>query len=306
MFNWFAPKIYHDDWLPEQNGHSIHFVEAGNPSGIPVLVFHGGPGGALSMRHTKVFGSRRFRIILFDQRGCGKSLPSGEIAHNTTADLIDDAKRLLDFLNVKEKVILFGGSWGSTLALLFAEKYPEKVDKLLLSKIFLADEVSLDWVEKISGWLYPDVMQTLREGVDDKQNLSDYYAEMINSDNLAAQVKAATLYGGYERVLGSLEPKLDIGVLDIEGLNSAKIYINYVARGFMLKPEQILQHTDKISHLPTLIVHNRLDMVCPLIGAYQLHQAMPNSKLVIVPEIGHVGSLLSKTINREIKKFLDF
>ena len=125
MFNWFAPKVFNQGYLPEEDGHQVFFMEAGSKDGKPVLVFHGGPGGASRLRHAEAFDRRKFRVVFFDQRGCGRSQPSGETAHNTTADLLHDAARLLDFLDIKEKVILLGGSWGATLALLFAEKYPE-------------------------------------------------------------------------------------------------------------------------------------------------------------------------------------
>ena len=209
MFNWFAPKVFNQGYLPEEDGHQVFFMEAGSKDGKPVLVFHGGPGGASRLRHAEAFDRRKFRVVFFDQRGCGRSQPSGETAHNTTADLLHDAARLLDFLDIKEKVILLGGSWGATLALLFAEKYPERVKALLLSKIFLADEISAGWTDDVSGWFYPDVMDKLRRNMPENANLPEYYAEMVNSRNLSDQVKAASLYGNYERVLGQLVPAFE-------------------------------------------------------------------------------------------------
>lgn len=174
MFNWFAPKVFNQGYLPEEDGHQVFFMEAGSKDGKPVLVFHGGPGGASRLRHAEAFDRRKFRVVFFDQRGCGRSQPSGETAHNTTADLLQDAARLLDFLDIKEKVILLGGSWGATLALLFAEKYPERVKALLLSKIFLADEISAGWTDDVSGWFYPDVMDKLRRNMPENANLPEY------------------------------------------------------------------------------------------------------------------------------------
>lgn len=305
MFNWFAPKVFNQGYLPEQDGHRVFFTEAGNPSGQPVLVFHGGPGGCARLHHAAVFGRRKFRVILFDQRGCGRSTPAGETMHNTTADLLNDAARLLDFLQIRQKAILLGGSWGSTLALLFAEKYPERVKMLLLSKIFLADETATGWADEISGWFYPDTMAELRRHMPDNVSLPQYYAGMVNSRNLSEQVKAASLYGNYERVLGQLVPNLEKTEVTQDDVNAARIYINYAAADFMLKPDQIMCQIDKIRHLPALIVHNRLDMVCPLIGAWRLHKALPASKLVIVPEKGHVGPLHARTLKREIRRFLE-
>lgn len=304
MFNWFAPKVFNQGYLPEEDGHQVFFMEAGSKDGKPVLVFHGGPGGASRLRHAEAFDRRKFRVVFFDQRGCGRSQPSGETAHNTTADLLHDAARLLDFLDIKEKVILLGGSWGATLALLFAEKYPERVKALLLSKIFLADEISAGWTDDVSGWFYPDVMDKLRRNMPENANLPEYYAEMVNSRNLSDQVKAASLYGNYERVLGQLVPAFEKKEVTQDDVNAARILINYAAAGFMLKDDQIMSNIERIRELPALIVHNRLDMVCPLIGAWRLHKALPASKLVIVPEKGHVGPLMARTLKKEIRRFL--
>ena len=259
---------------------------------------------ASRLRHAEAFDRRKFRVVFFDQRGCGRSQPSGETAHNTTADLLHDAARLLDFLDIKEKVILLGGSWGATLALLFAEKYPERVKALLLSKIFLADEISAGWTDDVSGWFYPDVMDKLRRNMPENANLPEYYAEMVNSRNLSDQVKAASLYGNYERVLGQLVPAFEKKEVTQDDVNAARIFINYAAAGFMLKDDQIMSNVERIRELPALIVHNRLDMVCPLIGAWRLHKALPASKLVIVPEKGHVGPLMARTLKKEIRRFL--
>ncbi len=304
MFNWFSKKVYNEGYLPEEDGHQVWFMEAGNKNGKPVLVFHGGPGGGSGLHHAAAFDRRRYRIIFFDQRGSGRSLPVGEMAYNTTALLLHDAERLLEYLSVKEKVILLGGSWGSTLALLFAEKYPERVESLLLSKIFLANETAGNWLDEISGWFYPDIMDKLRQGIPGGVSLPGKYAEMINSSDLSEQVRAVALYGRYERVLGQLSPHLGKEEITLADVNSTKIYLNYVAASFMLKPDQIMNNIDRIRHLPALIVHNRLDMVCPLIGAWRLHKALPASKLVIVPEKGHVGPLMSRTLKKEIKNFL--
>ena len=304
MFNWFAPKVFNQGYLPEEDGHQVFFMEAGSKDGKPVLVFQGGPGGASRLRHAEAFDRRKFRVVFFDQRGCGRSQPSGETAHNTTADLLHDAARLLDFLDIKEKVILLGGSWGATLALLFAEKYPERVKALLLSKIFLADEISAGWTDDVSGWFYPDVMDKLRRNMPENVNLPEYYAEMVNSRNLSDQVKAASLYGNYERVLGQLVPAFEKKEVTQDDVNAARIFINYAAAGFMLKDDQIMSNVERIRELPALIVHNRLDMVCPLIGAWRLHKALPASKLVIVPEKGHVGPLMARTLKKEIRRFL--
>lgn len=304
MFDWFSPQVYNSGYMPTQDGHEIFYQEAGHPKGKPVLVFHGGPGGALRIHHAKPFNRRKYRIIFFDQRGCGKSTPTGELKHNTTQNILFDSNKLLEYLNVKDKVIILGSSWGSTLGLLFAQNYPEKVEMLLLSKIFLANQQAKDWEQKYSTWLYPDIWESIVNIVGDQDDVSASFAKMINSDDLNQQLRAASSYGRYERILGELKPELTGQAIEEFELNAAKIFINYAAQNFMLKDNEVLQHIDKIANIPTLIVHNRLDLVCPLQGAYILHKKLPLSKLVIVPEKGHGGKLITKTIYGEIKKFL--
>lgn len=304
MFDWFSPQVYNSGYMPTQDGHEIFYQEAGHPKGKPVLVFHGGPGGALRIHHAKPFNRRKYRIIFFDQRGCGKSTPTGELKHNTTQNILFDSNKLLEYLNVKDKVIILGSSWGSTLGLLFAQNYPEKVEMLLLSKIFLANQQAKDWEQKYSTWLYPDIWESIVNIVGDQDDVSASFAKMINSDDLNQQLRAASSYGRYERILGEIKPELTGQAIDEFELNAAKIFINYAAQNFMLKDNEVLQHIDKIANIPTLIVHNRLDLVCPLQGAYILHKKLPLSKLVIVPEKGHGGKLITKTIYGEIKKFL--
>lgn len=304
MFNFFKPRIYNSGYLPEQGGHKVYFMEAGNPEGKPVLVFHGGPGGSAKLRHAYAFDRKKYRVILFDQRGGGKSLPAGEMQNNTTKDLLNDAERLLAYLKVDGKVIVRGGSWGSTLALLFAIKNSERVEKLLLSQIFLADKSAQKWLEEDSGLFYPDMLAKLKLETQKGQTPAQSFAAMINAKDLVRQVKAVSLYGNYERVLGKLSPRLEIDDVTADDISSCRVYINYAAQSFMLEDGFIMKHIAKIKHIPTLIVHNRLDMVCPLQGAYELHKKMPQSKLVVVPDIGHSSDLLHKMLNLEIKKFL--
>ena len=162
----------------------------------------------------------------------------------------------------------------------------------------------MDWSENISGWFYPDIMEKLCQGKKENEKLAVYYQQMINSKNPQIQNKAAALYAHYERVLGCLSPELPEIQMTEKEINEAKIYIHYAASDFMIKPDQIINNLDKISHLPVLIVHNRLDMVCPLSGAFRLHKGLPLSKLVIVPEKGHGGVLISRIFKKEIRLFL--
>ena len=284
----WAPKIFNQGYLPEFDGHQIYFVEMGNPNGVPVLVFHGGPGGGMNLRYALPFDRKKHRVILFDQRGCGKSLPLGEMKNNNTEALIDDAVRLLDYLNIDGKIILRGASWGSTLALLFAEKYPERVEKILVSQIYLADEIG----------------QKIEKEVKNGEPVLEYYADLINSDDVMKQVKAANLAGSYERCLGAVNPKLGYKELSPEDLAEIRISLTYLSKRYFLAENQIAKNVQKIAHIPMLMIHNRLDMVCPILSAYNLHKKLPKSKFVIVPGRGHFGPRLNEVIYQEIKAYL--
>ena len=301
----FAAKPFHQGYLPVADGHSVWFAEYGNPHGKPVLMTHGGPGGRCKVKHIKGFNLRKYRIIMFDQRGCGNSLPRGSLIHNTTDDILFDMERLLEHLKIKEKIILRGGSWGSTIALLFAEKHPEKIEKLLLSQIFLADEMSKQWEEEQCCLFYPDMMEQLRQPLARWQTISEYYLQELTSSDPVKQKKALETYGVFEAILGSLSPHWEkYETVNEKELNSMRIYAHYSAGHFFLKNKQIMHQCKKIKDIPTLIIHNRLDMLCPLQGAYLLAKELRNAKLVIVPERGHFGKLLHKTLIKEIKAFL--
>lgn len=302
----FDPKPFNEGYLPMVDGHEIWFAEYGNPHGKPILLTHGGPGGSCKVKHIKDFDLSKYRIIMFDQRGCGNSRPFGELKHNTTNGILFDMERLLDFLNIKEKVIIRGGSWASTIALLFAERNPEKVDKLLLSQIFLANEMSEKWEQEQCSLFYPDMLEQLRQPINDKQNIPEFYLRQLTSSDTEKQKKSLETYGYFERVLGALSPHWDaLEEIDEKSLACTQIYAQYAVEHHYIKDNEILNNAKKIKHIPTLIVHNRLDMLCPLLGAYELAKNFDNCKLVVVPERGHIGKLLYKTFAKEARLFLE-
>lgn len=301
---WFIPKPFREGYLPELDKHEVYFAEFGNPQGDTILMFHGGPGYHSRPENAKIFDLKKYHVVMFDQRGCGKSKPSGLIENNTTQDLLDDAVRLLDYLKVSNKIILYGSSWGSTMALLFAEQYPDLVKCLLLSKIFLADKDCRQWELKDSGRFYPDILEAVKADLSDYSQIPSYYNTMINSDDKMLQNRASSLYGCYEMLLGQLNPKLEFFEVDEKRLAENRIFMHYSAEEFMLADDEIMDNIGKIKHIPTLITHNRLDFVCPLINAYKLHKSMQNSKLVIVPDKGHSSKLLKKVTDKSIKEFL--
>jgi proline iminopeptidase len=299
----FEPKPFATNYLPEENGHRVFYQQFGNPQGEAILSFHGGPGSFSKTKHAKEFDLKKYRVILFDQRGCGQSTPAGSITHNTTQDLIHDAARILDTLGIAH-VHIKGGSWGSTLALLFAQHYPQRVTSLILSQIFLARHADYMWINEQSRMFYPDIFAQMEEHIPAGQSVRDGYTQMLFSNNLLHQIKATQFLGRYERLVGSLNPSFKTDLPDDAHMQGFRIYMHYDRQNFGLAENQILDSIAAITHIPTLIVHNRLDMVCPLEQAWLLHQALPQSRLVIVPDHGHVSPLLYKTLAQETNLFL--
>lgn len=300
---WFLPKPYNDGYLPEENGHKVYFAEYGNKSGKPVLVFHGGPGGSCKSRHLKGINLKKYRVITLDQRGCGLSQPLGEIKNNTTKDLLNDYDRLLNYLNINEKVILRGGSWGSTVALLWAERNPQKTEKMLLSQIFLANDDFHHWEFDGTKYIYPEFVEYMSKK--SKGNTTSYYDKLIQSNSKKKQLEAINEFGWFERICGSMDPKFaeETDVCDKE-LASNRIYMNYAANNFFLKENDILKNVNKIKDIETVMVHNRLDLICPYKGAYDLHKKLNNSKLITIDEFGHVGVKIYKAIINKLNKSL--
>lgn len=301
---WFVPKPFNDGYLPELDGHEIYFREFGNPQGEVILTFHGGPGFWSRPEKARDFDLKKYRVIQFDQRGCGKSKPAGKLENNTTQDNVEDAVRLLNYLKINGKIILFGGSWGSTMALMFAERYPDLVKCMILSKIFLANDDSRKWELKDSAAFYPDILEAIRGDLADNDLIPEYYLKLISSDDASQQAKAASLYGSLENFLGCLNPQINMHTPDEKELAMQRVYIYYAARRFMMKDDEVIENSAKIKHIPSLIVHNRLDFICPPVNAYRLHKALPMSKLVIVPDKGHSSKMLSDVIIKEMNEFL--
>jgi len=311
MFNLLSlfkkePKPFNSGYLPEKDGHKIFFHEFGNPSGEVIISFHGGPGSKSKAKHARSVDLKKYRLIMFDQRGCGLSEPVGEIKNNTPKDLVEDAKRLLDYLGI-DKVISKGGSWGSTLAVLFAEAYPERVTKIICSAIFLARPKDLDWTMKESRIFYPDMMDIIEKDIPEGKDTREYYADILLKDDVSFEdmVKVKNTYGSYEHMVGELDPKFSNEIPDEESIKAFKIYLYYEVNKMFMEENQILNNANKIKHIPTLLVHNRLDMICPVEQAWLLHKTLPNSKLVIVPDYGHGSDLLDKTLKAEVRKFLN-
>lgn len=301
MFHIFSrkSKAIFKGYLPELDGHKIYFQVFGNPNGKTILNFHGGPGSKSKFKHIKHFDLKKYKAIIFDQRGCGNSEFKDLFYKNTTQDTIKDAKRILDFLNIKEKVISFGGSWGSTLSLLFAETYPELVDKIIVSQTFLARKKDANWTYKDSKMFYPDIIEKLSPYlIKTHKDLENLFKQ--SNAKIKKTVKYLT---NYDYQIGKLKINLDEELGD-KVVNSFKIYMHYYTEHYFIKENEIIENIGKIKNIPTLIIGNRLDFCTPLEQAYTLHKAIPKSTLHIIDSFGHGSKKQNKLLPKLIKEFL--
>ena len=299
------PKPFSEGYLPENDGHLIYYRQFGNPSGLPVLSFHGGPGGSSRPKYAKLFDKNKYRFIQFDQRGCGNSTAENFLKNNNTEATLNDALRLLEHLNISQPIIVQGASWGSTLALLFAEAYPQKISKIIVSSVFLARPYDISWVNSESERFYPDLWAEMRQKVH-RKDIYPVYRRLLFSKNYQDNLKALTYLGSYEYMLGRLKPQFkQPETLDMAELNAARIAFYYEEHKYFLSSNQIIQHAAKIKNIPTLIVHNRLDFCCPVKQAWDLHQALPKSRLIINAGSGHSTPRLFEATKQAVFNFLE-
>lgn len=291
MFGFFNSKVFDKGWLPEYEGHQIYYQQIGNPDGEIVLTFHGGPGGYCKTSHAEYFNLKKQRVIMFDQRGCNRSHAEDITSLNDTKRLLKDAKRLLEYLDINEPVIVSGASWGSTLALLFAERYPELVKRLVLFSVFLARKEDRDWMLKTSALFYPDLLEEIYRQ-SEGENPYTHYAKLIFSDDLGSIQTALKYMVQYEYLLGTTDSTFKDVRIDNQIINSARVSLYYAANKYFLEDNEILKNIDKIKDIPTLIIHNRLDMCCPLQNAWELYRSLNNANIEIISDIGHGGKKL--------------
>ncbi len=282
----------HEYYLEVGQGHTLYVEESGNPNGIPVLFVHGGPGGGCGPVHRRYFNPERYRIILFDQRGCGRSTPHATLDDNTTSNLVADMERIREFLSI-EQWLLFGGSWGSTLSLVYAETHPERTLGLILRGIFLCRDQDIQWFyQQGASALFPDYWQDYLALIPTEEHgdLLGAYYQRLTSNNELAQMQAAKAWSIWEGRCSTLTP--NPSVVDHFGdphfaLAMARIEAHYFIHKAFLEPDQILRDADQLTDIPITIVHGRYDMVCPLEQAWALQQAAPHAELHIVREAGH-------------------
>ena len=305
---WPEIEPFQSDYLKVSDIHEIYYELCGNPEGKPVFVIHGGPGAGCSPYMRRFFNPEKFLIVLHDQRGAGKSKPRAEIRENTTQELVADIERLRNELNL-EKIILFGGSWGSTLSLAYAETYPDNVNGMVLRGIFFASAEEEDHIWNGIPKFFPELADTIRNALPDccSTPVADLLLELIQSENKADRVKYAKLLSRYEYKACGLHIKdEDLDEYYGSESNLDQIYTNslieiyYAKNGCFLEEGQLIRDTCRIQHIPAIIVNGRYDMVCPPVSAYRLHKKLPESKLVIVEEAGHL--MTEKPVERELLK----
>jgi proline iminopeptidase len=273
--------------------HELYWEQSGNPDGKGVVFLHGGPGGGTEPRHRRFFDPRAYRIVLFDQRGCGRSVPHASLHDNTTWHLVEDIERLREHLGI-DRWQVFGGSWGSTLGLAYAQAHPDRVTELVLRGIFTFMPDEVDWFYRAgTKVLYPDAYAEFIEALppEERDDPIVNYHRRLTSDDPQVRRRAARAWSRWECKVATLLPDDDLLAHCDDptfSLAFARIEAHYfVNGGFFTRPNQLLDDVHKVRSIPSVIVHGRYDVICPVRNAWRLHRAWPESQLVIVPDSGH-------------------
>jgi proline iminopeptidase len=273
--------------------HSIYYEESGNPNGKPVVFLHGGPGGGTEPRQRCFFDPKRYRIVLFDQRGCGRSVPHASLVDNTTWHLPGDIERLRDHLGIARWQV-FGGSWGSTLALAYAQRHPDRVTEMVMRGIFTFADDEMDWFYRTgTRVLFPDAWAAFESAIPvaERDDLIAAYHRRLTGDDRRAREEAARAWSTWECSVATLhqDPELVAHCGDVAfTMAFARIECHYfVNRGFLEHPHQLIEGAQRLRKIPAVIVHGRYDAICPLANAWRLHRAWPEAELVIVEAAGH-------------------
>lgn len=288
----FAPlEPYRSGTLAVDPVHTLYWEESGNPQGVPVLFLHGGPGAGTSPMHRRFFDPAHYRIVLFDQRGAGRSTPLGETRNNTTPLLVEDIECLRQLLGI-DKWLLFGGSWGATLALAYGQAHPERCLGLVLRGIFLCTPAEIDWFFNGIRWFFPEAHAQFVAAVPAAQQgalLPAFCKQLFGSDPVAG-VAAARAWGRYEgRTLHLLpDPAVEEAFAsEAVALGVGRLEAHYFSHQGFFAPDQLLHQVDRIRHLPAVIVQGRYDVICPPLSAWRLHQAWPEASFHTIADAGH-------------------
>lgn len=289
--------------------HELYFEQCGNPNGDPVVFLHGGPGGGISPINRRYFDPKHYRIVLFDQRGSGQSTPHAELKENTTWDLVADIEKIRTYLKI-EKWHVFGGSWGSTLSLAYAETHPERVKSLCLRGIFLCRKKEIDWFyQKGASFIFPDFWQPYKNHIpeNERHDFVKAYHQRLTSPDSNTRLQAAQIWSIWEASTSKLIPDNalmhDFGSAEF-ALAFARIECHYFTHAAFFETDNwLIENSFKIRHIPTEIVHGRYDVVCPIENAWELKSALPDAKLHIVANAGH--SAMEVGIVHELVEIMD-
>lgn len=286
---------FHSFLLQTDSVHSIYVEQSGNPEGIPVIFLHGGPCSGTKPRHRCFFNPEKYHVILMDQRGCGQSPPFGEIKHNTTQDLIDDLERIRKQLKIKQW-LLFGGSWGSTLTLLYAQQHPDKVSAMIIRGVFLARKKDLDWFAKEgAGLIYPEKWQQLVASVSDETStdlVKSLHDVVFGGDELAKRrvTKAWMEWGGQVALMQDYQEDEQSTHVTEKMVQQVQMEMYYAFHKYFITENQILDGCELIQHIPTIIIHGRNDLVCPMEAGFALSKNLTKAKFIVLPSAGHIAS----------------
>ncbi len=277
--------------LPLDGRHTMYWEESGNPDGVPVLFLHGGPGAGAGAKHRQFFDPAYYRIVIFDQRGAGRSTPLGELQDNTTQHLIADIEQLRTTLGV-ERWLVFGGSWGSTLALAYGEAHPERCLGFVLRGVFLCRPWEIDWFMRGMRQFFPEAWDRFASYLpsDERSDLLGNYHRRLNDPAHSVHMPAARIWSVYEGECATLFPDPAVQAnygSDTVALGVGRIEAHYFVNRIFLPENDLLAQVGRIQHLPMITVQGRYDVLCPPVSAWELHQAWPGSELTIVQDAGH-------------------
>lgn len=291
------PEIspYNEFRLSVDDVHELYIEECGNPDGLPVVFVHGGPGAGCETYHRQFFDPEVYRIILFDQRGAGRSTPHASVENNTTQNLVSDMEQIREHLGV-EKWLLFGGSWGSTLSLVYAQTHPQRVTGLILRGIFLCRAKEISWFyQQGANRIFPDYWQSFIEHIPENERddlVQAHYKRLVGDDEVArmSSAKAWSIWEGRTSTLHPKKAVVDFFTTAHTALSLARIEAHYFVNDSFLKKNQILNNCEQLKNIPGIIIQGRYDIVCPMESAWELHQAWPDSVLEVIPDAGHSAS----------------
>ncbi|MAM89263.1 MAG: prolyl aminopeptidase [unclassified Hahellaceae] len=286
---------YETGMMDVGDGHSIYYERCGRRGGKPAVFLHGGPGGGCNAEHRRLFDPEHYDVLLFDQRGCGRSTPHAELEANTTWHLVDDIERLRKLAGA-EQWLVFGGSWGSTLALAYAEKHPERVSELILRGIYTLTQPELDWYYQFgASELFPDKWAHFQAPVPESErgDMIAAYRRILTGDDRDAQLEAAKAWTIWEGETITLLPDEGMTSAFSDGrfaLAFARIENHYFSHGAWLEDNQLMRDLHKLRNIPAVLVHGRYDMPCPARYAYAMHQAWPEADFHLIEGAGHAYS----------------